>query len=68
MNVALFNLWLLQEQKTIYIYIYIYITANGKYNLDGYDIKAFNQNLYDENLWDFYFRNQTVAFYYNRIE
>ena len=33
------------------------------YNLDGYDIMAFNQNLYDKNEWDFYFRNHTVALY-----
>ena len=39
------------------------ITAQGKYTLDGYDIIAFNQNLYGENEWDLYFRNHTVALY-----
>ena len=57
LDVASFNLWLLQQPKPLIHNI----TARGMYNLDGYDIKAFNQNLYDENEWDFYFWNHTVA-------
>ena len=53
LHVAPINLWLLQEQKPLIHNI-----------LDGCDIKAFNQNLYDKNEWDFYFRNHTGAFYW----
>ena len=35
-------------------------TSRGKYNLDGYDTMAFNQNLYGENEWDFYSWNHTA--------
>ena len=56
--VALFNLWILQEQN-----LSIHnITVRGTYPLDGYDIMAFYQNL-DENEWDFYFRNHTAVLY-----
>ena len=37
--------------------LYHHVTAGGEYTLDGYEIMAFNQNLYGENEWDFYFWN-----------
>ena len=40
-------MWLLQEN--ISLPLIDNITARGKYILDGYDIFAFNQNLYGEN-------------------
>ena len=58
-NVAPINVGLLQKQKRLIHNL----TAHGTYNLDGYDIKAIDQNLEGENEWDFYFRNHTVALY-----
>ena len=51
------NMWLLQEQKPLIHNI----TARGTYHLDGYDVKAVIQNLYDKNEWDFYCLFHTVA-------
>ena len=50
LDVASINVWL-QQEKIPSIHD---ITARGTYHLDGYDIKAFNQNLDGENERDVY--------------
>ena len=52
-----FNLRLLQEP----VPLFHNITARGKYTLDGYDMVAYNQNLYEEYHWDVHFRNCNVS-------
>ena len=46
LDVALINVWLLQQITSSHN-----IAVRGTYNLDGYDIKVFNQNLWWKLTW-----------------